>query len=632
MLKSQNNDERICFRPWTKYLISDVDLPDTPQWEGTLWQDSFIVTNHKVYKILSETSVTDVSKLMSWGEVDDLAMNNMMRPVFRAAWIIDSKDQYIQWFSPVAHGMEEFSLLDGFGPDGRTTLPLLPFPMLKTRDDMFVPYHPTLEDLYAKDWIIHGYNQGDIKDQIIEKLTAMGGVVLSEDQMNDLFNKEELEVPEDAKLAPSTLSEDGSYEKLNWYKDIEKQNLISSSFKCWNGFLNWFTLDLTVEGYIVEHWFSEDKKPMFTFECEHRDDLEDMIKFIEFKTFDEIMPLNVGIQLNITKEKANDLFMEMVHDLSGQETVTTYELEWTKVSPTDIVSSGFDGDYAFKICKFKDGSGYRLILMNCGHGIAYHNLEGIVGGTFSGLDAVKQQLFKEVGYDTTGKIINMNMDYINYEKVLDGKIVDDGNHCQERLEEVRSTRERLLGLSDLILNPRNIQLFDDTLASQISELGKLHTKMVFGDEVVAQGFGLMDALKERISKLNIPVKKSNSSRPKLYLSWKRIRSRALKSGNFLNKNGYVMSISIEKVIRNRIVDPNFFIIKLFGPTSKSGDIGILKKITIRADHFDGAISKLQKDLNKDYLKSEKVELNINIDTVRNEFYKPYIGSKNEYNK
>ena len=48
-------------------------------------------------------------------------------------------------------------MLDGFGPDKKTTLPLLPFPMLKNQEDEFVPYIPSMEDLMAKDWIIDGF-------------------------------------------------------------------------------------------------------------------------------------------------------------------------------------------------------------------------------------------------------------------------------------------------------------------------------------------------------------------------------------------------------------------------------------------------------------------------------------------
>lgn len=164
MQKMQKN----CFRPWLEYLIADTNLPDTPNWQGTLWDEllkkahrnecGFIVTTDGIiYRIISENKVKNISKLMSWGEVLQFGFNLETRRIFRAKWITNNVDQYIQYFSPVGHGMEMFSMLDGFGPDGRTTLPLLPFPMLKTQNDEFIPYIPSMEDIMAKDWIIDGF-------------------------------------------------------------------------------------------------------------------------------------------------------------------------------------------------------------------------------------------------------------------------------------------------------------------------------------------------------------------------------------------------------------------------------------------------------------------------------------------
>ena len=164
MQNAKNN----CFRPWMEYLIGVTNLPDTPNWDDTLWKESlntarsnefnFIVTlDGNIYEVISEDRVRNVSRVMSWGEVTRFGFNSKTKPIFRAAWITNNIDQYIQYFSPVGHGMEMFSVLDGFGPDGRTTLPLLPFPMLKTQNDEFIPYIPSMEDIMAKDWIIDGF-------------------------------------------------------------------------------------------------------------------------------------------------------------------------------------------------------------------------------------------------------------------------------------------------------------------------------------------------------------------------------------------------------------------------------------------------------------------------------------------
>ena len=60
---------------------------------------------------------------------------------------------YIQYFSPVAHGLEEFTILDK-EPTG-TTKPLLPFLMMKTADDMFVPWLASHSDMLSSDWCIY---------------------------------------------------------------------------------------------------------------------------------------------------------------------------------------------------------------------------------------------------------------------------------------------------------------------------------------------------------------------------------------------------------------------------------------------------------------------------------------------
>lgn len=217
----------ICFRPISNYFICNTVLPDTPEWKGTLWEEclnnsyrndfSFIVTEDRiVYKINSEDSVENVSKLMSWGEVEAFGMNNKTRPIFRAAWVKNNIDQYIQYFSPVAHGIEMFSILDGFGSNGKTTLPLLPFPMLKTTNDEFIPYTLSLEDIMATDWIIHGYTLEETRDQILKELFSSGCSVLDMNEVLPEDIQEELKEPEKEIL------------KLEWSKI--GCNCVSSTF------------------------------------------------------------------------------------------------------------------------------------------------------------------------------------------------------------------------------------------------------------------------------------------------------------------------------------------------------------------------------------------------------------------
>lgn len=187
------NGKQRNFRQYLDYVVTTSVLPDTPQWDGTTWGAvlnravdfgrKFIVAGDGIiYKINSVDSVENVSRLMSWGEVESFGMNNKARPIFRASWVRKEMDQYIQYFSPVAHGMEMFSILDGFGPDGKTTLPLLPFLMLKTVDDEFIPYSLTMEDMMANDWIIHGYTMEETRNQILEELFSSGCMIQGVDE------------------------------------------------------------------------------------------------------------------------------------------------------------------------------------------------------------------------------------------------------------------------------------------------------------------------------------------------------------------------------------------------------------------------------------------------------------------
>ena len=73
------------------------------------------------------------------------------KKVARKGW--NGKSMYIQYFSPVAHGLEEFTILDK-EPTG-TTKPLLPFLMMKTADDMFVPWLASHSDMLSSDWCIY---------------------------------------------------------------------------------------------------------------------------------------------------------------------------------------------------------------------------------------------------------------------------------------------------------------------------------------------------------------------------------------------------------------------------------------------------------------------------------------------
>jgi hypothetical protein len=69
------------------------------------------------------------------------------KKVQRAGW--NGKGMFLVMFSPVAHGMD-----DAFEIGGHGVLPLLPFIVMKTADDKWVPWLASQTDLLAEDWCI----------------------------------------------------------------------------------------------------------------------------------------------------------------------------------------------------------------------------------------------------------------------------------------------------------------------------------------------------------------------------------------------------------------------------------------------------------------------------------------------
>lgn len=69
--------------------------------------------------------------------------------IARAGW--NGKGMYLVHFSPVGHGMEMLRVLD---IDGGTEYPLLPFILMKTADDCYVPWLASQTDMLEDDWCI----------------------------------------------------------------------------------------------------------------------------------------------------------------------------------------------------------------------------------------------------------------------------------------------------------------------------------------------------------------------------------------------------------------------------------------------------------------------------------------------
>lgn len=178
-----------------KYFITMDDLPDTPDWRNTQWNDDFekakfqgkefIVSmkSNIIYRIKNEDAVENVSKLQTFSEVQNFALNAKLRRCFRRSWLLEDRRIYIQYFSPVCQGMETIRILDS---DNGTHLPLKPFLMLKNEEDMFCPYNPSNDDLFADDWIIDGFSLVELRNDTITELVKLGCKVVDVNDLNDL--------------------------------------------------------------------------------------------------------------------------------------------------------------------------------------------------------------------------------------------------------------------------------------------------------------------------------------------------------------------------------------------------------------------------------------------------------------
>ncbi len=62
----------------------------------------------------------------------------------RVGW--NGKGMYLIYFSPVANGLESLNI------NGIEEKPLLPFILMKTADNMYVPWLASQTDILANDW------------------------------------------------------------------------------------------------------------------------------------------------------------------------------------------------------------------------------------------------------------------------------------------------------------------------------------------------------------------------------------------------------------------------------------------------------------------------------------------------
>lgn len=75
------------------------------------------------------------------------------RKVARSGW--NGKLMYLVHFSPVSHGLEMLTVYD---KEEGTTLPLLPFILMKTADNCYVPWLASQTDILAEDYSIVNFS------------------------------------------------------------------------------------------------------------------------------------------------------------------------------------------------------------------------------------------------------------------------------------------------------------------------------------------------------------------------------------------------------------------------------------------------------------------------------------------
>ena len=85
--------------------------------------------------------------LLSFGEAVKFLEKG--KRVARLGW--NGKGMYLVHFSPVGHGLEMLTVYD---KEEGTTLPLLPFILMKTADNCYVPWLASQTDILEKDYII----------------------------------------------------------------------------------------------------------------------------------------------------------------------------------------------------------------------------------------------------------------------------------------------------------------------------------------------------------------------------------------------------------------------------------------------------------------------------------------------
>ena len=106
--------------------------------------DQWLVAENYFTANFEPLSQTLKSTDMSFGEALTAIKNGFK--VARSGW--NGKGMYLVYFSPLEHGFA-----DGFEIRGEMK-PLLPFIVMKTADDMYIPWLASQADMLSNDWEI----------------------------------------------------------------------------------------------------------------------------------------------------------------------------------------------------------------------------------------------------------------------------------------------------------------------------------------------------------------------------------------------------------------------------------------------------------------------------------------------
>lgn len=162
-LNNFNTSVKVFIKKSEGFDLESTLIPAITSYEKTIWEDIHVVVipsanlekiddeDHDVYYLdfnfidkNQDFCLTDVSYETALG------MAKSGHRISRSGW--NGKGMYVVDFSPVSHGMEIFRVYDC---STGTELPLKKFLMMKTADNMWIPWLASNDDQQQNDWCVH---------------------------------------------------------------------------------------------------------------------------------------------------------------------------------------------------------------------------------------------------------------------------------------------------------------------------------------------------------------------------------------------------------------------------------------------------------------------------------------------